>query len=141
MEKELPCVRNDLTVPPTVSQIPAQLMLRMERCWATPTSDPYSNIQYTFIRDRYTLCPFLRRCRRSASCGDLCPRRAAGCLASDHWSVWEAVASLQTFLPSAGGAAHPVQHSPHLRGGLMNQGVRDLVGLLAAERQTVCIRY
>uniref|UniRef100_A0A3Q2WSA6 Si:dkeyp-110a12.4 n=1 Tax=Haplochromis burtoni TaxID=8153 RepID=A0A3Q2WSA6_HAPBU len=30
-------------------------MLRMERCWATPTSDPYSNIQYTFIAD----CPVL----------------------------------------------------------------------------------
>ncbi|TNN78280.1 Pancreatic secretory granule membrane major glycoprotein GP2 [Liparis tanakae] len=28
----------------------------MERCWATPTSDPYSNIQYTFIRDS---CPVL----------------------------------------------------------------------------------
>ena len=27
-------------------------MLRIERCWATPTSDPYSNIQYTFISDR-----------------------------------------------------------------------------------------
>lgn len=35
-----------------VSQIPAHLMLRIERCWATPTSDPYSNIQYAFIRDR-----------------------------------------------------------------------------------------
>ncbi|XP_076013889.1 pancreatic secretory granule membrane major glycoprotein GP2 [Genypterus blacodes] len=31
-------------------------MLRMERCWATPTSDPYSNIQYTFIKDS---CPVL----------------------------------------------------------------------------------
>ncbi|XP_031166100.1 uromodulin [Sander lucioperca] len=39
-----------------VFMIPAQLMLRMERCWATPTSDPYSNIQYTFIRDS---CPVL----------------------------------------------------------------------------------
>uniref|UniRef100_A0A3B5B584 Si:dkeyp-110a12.4 n=1 Tax=Stegastes partitus TaxID=144197 RepID=A0A3B5B584_9TELE len=38
-----------------VFMIPAHLMLRMERCWATPTSDPYSNIQYTFIRD----CPVL----------------------------------------------------------------------------------
>uniref|UniRef100_A0A3Q2Y713 Si:dkeyp-110a12.4 n=1 Tax=Hippocampus comes TaxID=109280 RepID=A0A3Q2Y713_HIPCM len=35
--------------------IPAHLMLRMERCWATPTKDPYSHIQYTFIRD----CPVL----------------------------------------------------------------------------------
>lgn len=36
-----------------VRQIPAHLMLRIERCWATPTNDPYSNIQYTFIRDRW----------------------------------------------------------------------------------------
>lgn len=36
-----------------VGQIPAHLMLRIERCWATPTRDPYSNIQYTFIRDRW----------------------------------------------------------------------------------------
>lgn len=34
-------------------QIPAHLMLRIESCWATPTKDPYSNIQYTFIRDRW----------------------------------------------------------------------------------------
>nr|XP_057912764.1 pancreatic secretory granule membrane major glycoprotein GP2 [Doryrhamphus excisus] len=39
-----------------VFMIPAHLMLRIERCWATPTSDPYSNIQYTFIRDS---CPVL----------------------------------------------------------------------------------
>lgn len=64
-------------------------------------------------------------CRHSPSCGDLCPRGAAGHLAADHRSVWEAVASLQAFLPGAGGAAHSVQHSPHLRGGLVNLGVRD----------------
>ncbi|XP_038155506.1 uromodulin [Cyprinodon tularosa] len=39
-----------------VFMIPAHLMLRLERCWATPTSDPYGNIQYTFIRDS---CPVL----------------------------------------------------------------------------------
>ncbi|XP_051942728.1 pancreatic secretory granule membrane major glycoprotein GP2 [Hippocampus zosterae] len=39
-----------------VFMIPAHLMLRMERCWATPTKDPYSHIQYTFIRDS---CPVL----------------------------------------------------------------------------------
>ncbi|KAI9526973.1 hypothetical protein NQZ68_034643 [Dissostichus eleginoides] len=39
-----------------VFMIPAHLMLRMERCWATPSSDPYSNIQYTFIRES---CPVL----------------------------------------------------------------------------------
>ncbi|KAK5917491.1 hypothetical protein CgunFtcFv8_012378 [Champsocephalus gunnari] len=39
-----------------VFMIPAHLMLRMERCWATPSSDPYSNIQYTFIRDS---CPVI----------------------------------------------------------------------------------
>ncbi|KAM6917381.1 pancreatic secretory granule membrane major glycoprotein GP2 [Lycodopsis pacificus] len=39
-----------------VFMIPAHLLLRLERCWATPTSDPYSNIQYTFIRDS---CPVL----------------------------------------------------------------------------------
>ncbi|KAJ0009272.1 hypothetical protein NQD34_016687, partial [Periophthalmus magnuspinnatus] len=39
-----------------VYMIPALLMLRMDRCWATPTSDPYSNVQYSFIRDS---CPVL----------------------------------------------------------------------------------
>ncbi|XP_061700964.1 pancreatic secretory granule membrane major glycoprotein GP2 isoform X1 [Syngnathoides biaculeatus] len=39
-----------------VFMIPTHLMLRMERCWATPTRDPYSHIQYTFIRDS---CPVL----------------------------------------------------------------------------------
>lgn len=39
-----------------VVMIPAHLQLRVERCWATPTSDPYSNIQYTFIKDS---CPVL----------------------------------------------------------------------------------
>ncbi|XP_049596834.1 pancreatic secretory granule membrane major glycoprotein GP2 [Syngnathus scovelli] len=39
-----------------VFMIPAHLMLRMERCWATPTKDPYSHIQYTFMRDS---CPVL----------------------------------------------------------------------------------
>lgn len=38
-------------------QMPANLMLRIERCWATPASDPYSNIQYTFIRDRSAATP------------------------------------------------------------------------------------
>ncbi|CAG13192.1 unnamed protein product [Tetraodon nigroviridis] len=40
-----------------VFMMPANLMLRIERCWATPTSDPYSNIQYTFIRDRSAATP------------------------------------------------------------------------------------
>ncbi|KAL6477685.1 hypothetical protein MHYP_G00135200 [Metynnis hypsauchen] len=39
-----------------VYMIPANLMLRVERCWATPNNDPYSNIQYTFIKDS---CPVL----------------------------------------------------------------------------------
>ncbi|XP_034015587.1 alpha-tectorin [Thalassophryne amazonica] len=39
-----------------VFMVPAHLTLRMERCWATPTRNPYSNIQYTFIRDS---CPLL----------------------------------------------------------------------------------
>nr|XP_012776805.2 pancreatic secretory granule membrane major glycoprotein GP2-like [Maylandia zebra] len=39
-----------------VFMIPSHLQLRMERCWATPTSDPYSNIHYTFIADS---CPVL----------------------------------------------------------------------------------
>ena len=66
-----------------------------------------------------------RLCRRSPSCGDLRPRGAAGRPAADHRSVWEAVASLQAFLPSTGSAAHSVQHSPHLRSGLVNLCVRD----------------
>ncbi|KAM8834047.1 pancreatic secretory granule membrane major glycoprotein GP2 [Synchiropus picturatus] len=40
-----------------VFMIPAHLLLRVERCWATPSSDPYSNVQYTFIRDS---CPVVR---------------------------------------------------------------------------------
>ncbi|XP_042598970.1 pancreatic secretory granule membrane major glycoprotein GP2 isoform X2 [Cyprinus carpio] len=39
-----------------VYMIPANLFLRVERCWATPTNEPYSNIQYIFIRDS---CPVL----------------------------------------------------------------------------------
>ncbi|XP_051578100.1 pancreatic secretory granule membrane major glycoprotein GP2-like [Myxocyprinus asiaticus] len=39
-----------------VFMIPANLFLRVERCWATPTNDPYSNIQYTFIKES---CPVL----------------------------------------------------------------------------------
>ncbi|XP_067223004.1 pancreatic secretory granule membrane major glycoprotein GP2 [Chanodichthys erythropterus] len=39
-----------------VYMIPATLFLRVERCWATPTNDPYSNIQHTFIKDS---CPVL----------------------------------------------------------------------------------
>ncbi|MGH0146195.1 UNVERIFIED_CONTAM: hypothetical protein FKN15_007933 [Acipenser sinensis] len=34
--------------------VPAHLIMRLESCWATPTNDPYSDIQYTFIRDS---CP------------------------------------------------------------------------------------
>ncbi|KAK6489059.1 pancreatic secretory granule membrane major glycoprotein GP2-like isoform X1 [Huso huso] len=37
-----------------VYMVPAHLIMRLESCWATPTNDPYSNIQYTFIRDS---CP------------------------------------------------------------------------------------
>ncbi|XP_048126754.1 pancreatic secretory granule membrane major glycoprotein GP2 isoform X1 [Alosa alosa] len=37
-----------------VFMIPAHLTLHLERCWATPTSDPYSNIQYSFIHES---CP------------------------------------------------------------------------------------
>ncbi|XP_064190728.1 uromodulin [Anguilla rostrata] len=37
-----------------VFMIPAHLVLRLERCWATPNNDPYSSVQYNFIRDS---CP------------------------------------------------------------------------------------
>lgn len=66
--------------------------------------------------------PFVCGCRWGPVSGDLRPRGAAALLAAYHRSVWEAVASLPAFLPSAGGTAHIVQHSPHLRGGLINQG-------------------
>ncbi|XP_062864018.1 pancreatic secretory granule membrane major glycoprotein GP2 [Trichomycterus rosablanca] len=39
-----------------IYMIPGNLILRAERCWATPNNDPYSNIQYTFIKDS---CPLL----------------------------------------------------------------------------------
>lgn len=63
--------------------------------------------------------------RRRPSGGDLRPGGSSGRLAADHRSFWEAVASLQTFLPSAGGAAHSVQHSQHLRGGIVNLGLGE----------------
>ncbi|XP_077395260.1 pancreatic secretory granule membrane major glycoprotein GP2 isoform X2 [Festucalex cinctus] len=49
-----------------VFMIPAHLMLRMERCWATPTKDPYSHIQYTFIRHRrrFTLLATAQQMKR-----------------------------------------------------------------------------
>lgn len=65
--------------------------------------------------------PFVCGCRWGPISGDLHPWGAAAPLAAHHRCVWEAVASLPVFLPSAGGAAHSVQHSPHLRGGLVNQ--------------------
>ncbi|MBN3311120.1 TECTA protein, partial [Amia calva] len=37
-----------------VLMLPAHLILRLGRCWATPTNDPYNNVQYTFIRES---CP------------------------------------------------------------------------------------
>uniref|UniRef100_H3A0M4 Si:dkeyp-110a12.4 n=1 Tax=Latimeria chalumnae TaxID=7897 RepID=H3A0M4_LATCH len=37
-----------------VNMIPSHLIMRLERCWATPTNDPYGPIQYTFIKDS---CP------------------------------------------------------------------------------------
>ncbi|KAJ8353200.1 hypothetical protein SKAU_G00207670 [Synaphobranchus kaupii] len=39
-----------------VFMIPAHLVLRLDRCWATPTNDPYSSVQYNFIRDS---CPVM----------------------------------------------------------------------------------
>ena len=60
VDKRLACVHFDChsRLSP---QIPADLMLRIERCWATPTSDPYSNIQYTFIRDRSASQVFVQK--------------------------------------------------------------------------------
>ncbi|KAK7903928.1 hypothetical protein WMY93_016535 [Mugilogobius chulae] len=52
----VPSLTLDDNVYVKVYMIPALLTLRMERCWATPTSDPYSNVQYNFIRDS---CPVL----------------------------------------------------------------------------------
>ncbi|XP_023694914.1 pancreatic secretory granule membrane major glycoprotein GP2 [Paramormyrops kingsleyae] len=37
-----------------VFMIPAHLTLRLERCWATPTNDPSSDVEYIFIKDS---CP------------------------------------------------------------------------------------
>ncbi|KAJ8399430.1 hypothetical protein AAFF_G00411420 [Aldrovandia affinis] len=39
-----------------VFMIPAHLVLRLDRCWATPTNDPYSSVQYKFISDS---CPVI----------------------------------------------------------------------------------
>lgn len=69
------------------------------------------------------LCHLLCRCTRSPPSGDIRPRGPSGGLAADHRGVWEAVAPLQTFLPSPGGSAHSVQHPPHFRGGLVNRGL------------------
>ncbi|XP_007892721.1 pancreatic secretory granule membrane major glycoprotein GP2 [Callorhinchus milii] len=37
-----------------VNMVPAHLIMRLERCWATPTNEPHHNTQYNFIRDS---CP------------------------------------------------------------------------------------
>uniref|UniRef100_M4ALQ6 Si:dkeyp-110a12.4 n=1 Tax=Xiphophorus maculatus TaxID=8083 RepID=M4ALQ6_XIPMA len=55
MWRTVPSLTLDENIFAKVFMIPAHLMLRLERCWATPTRDPYGNIQYTFIRD----CPVL----------------------------------------------------------------------------------
>ncbi|XP_036006247.1 alpha-tectorin [Fundulus heteroclitus] len=52
----VPSLTLDENVYVKVFMIPAHLKLRLERCWATPTRDPYGNVQYTFIRDS---CPVL----------------------------------------------------------------------------------
>ncbi|XP_061425069.1 uromodulin-like [Lethenteron reissneri] len=39
-----------------VHMLPAHLILRVQRCWATPSSDPYHSIQHIFIQDS---CPAL----------------------------------------------------------------------------------
>ncbi|XP_036398060.1 uromodulin [Megalops cyprinoides] len=51
-----PFLMLDDTVYVKAFMIPAHLVLRLERCWATPTNDPYSSVQYTFIRDS---CPLI----------------------------------------------------------------------------------
>ncbi|CAJ0940177.1 unnamed protein product [Ranitomeya imitator] len=33
------------------SQIPGHLIIRLEKCWATPTNEPSHPVQYTFIQD------------------------------------------------------------------------------------------
>ncbi|KAL4624012.1 alpha-tectorin-like [Arapaima gigas] len=39
-----------------VFMTPAHLLLRLEKCWATPTNDPSSDVEYIFIKDS---CPVL----------------------------------------------------------------------------------
>ncbi|XP_029452820.1 ZP domain-containing protein-like [Rhinatrema bivittatum] len=34
-----------------VNMVPGHLIIRLEKCWATPTNDPSHAIQYTFIED------------------------------------------------------------------------------------------
>lgn len=53
-----------------VFQIPAHLTLRLERCWATPTNDPSSNVEYIFIKDRsvMSLPWWSEQCRSMPRC-------------------------------------------------------------------------
>ncbi|XP_036065994.1 alpha-tectorin isoform X2 [Oryzias melastigma] len=52
----VPALSLDQDIFVKVFMLPADLVLRIESCWATPNRDPFSNIQYTFIRDG---CPLL----------------------------------------------------------------------------------
>ncbi|TSO25162.1 Alpha-tectorin [Bagarius yarrelli] len=52
----VPSLMLDENIYVKVFMVPANLKVRVERCWATPNHDPYSNIQYTFIQES---CPVL----------------------------------------------------------------------------------
>lgn len=59
------------------------------------------------------------RCKCTPS-GNLCAWRFVGGPAAHHWCVWKALAQKQAVLSYPRGTTHPVQHSPHLRGGQLS---------------------
>ncbi|XP_044148317.1 ZP domain-containing protein-like [Bufo gargarizans] len=47
----VPSLKLDDNIFVRVYMIPGHLIIRLEKCWATPTNDPSHPVQYTFIQD------------------------------------------------------------------------------------------
>ncbi|KAM4043670.1 pancreatic secretory granule membrane major glycoprotein GP2-like [Anomaloglossus baeobatrachus] len=47
----IPSLKLDDNIFVRVFMIPGHLIIRLEKCWATPTNDPSHPVQYTFIQD------------------------------------------------------------------------------------------
>ncbi|KAM5165217.1 alpha-tectorin-like [Mantella aurantiaca] len=51
MWTSIPFLKLDDNIFVKVYMIPGHLIIRLEKCWATPTNDPSHPVQYTFIQD------------------------------------------------------------------------------------------